>query len=89
LLIIVGADASEIPYVVSGSGGFAATPPRGKITTPYTFGEYTLVDQPLAESRGLSAALTRNASNDFGAVSRPGRRFSEEAGKLHLGLEGP
>ena len=47
----------QIPYVVSGSGGFAATPPRSKIATPYTFGEYTLVNQPLAEFGYLTVTV--------------------------------
>ena len=43
-------DGREIPYVVSGSGGFAATPPvDGLPTAPITVGEYTLVNPPIVE----------------------------------------
>jgi 3',5'-cyclic AMP phosphodiesterase CpdA len=38
----------QIPYVVSGSGGFAATAPQQKLPkAPATFGEYTLELDPL------------------------------------------
>jgi hypothetical protein len=33
----------EIPYVVSGSGGYAAKAPRSKVTPPAVAGEFTLV----------------------------------------------
>jgi Calcineurin-like phosphoesterase len=40
----------EIPYVVSGSGGYAATPPvDGLPDTPVTVGEYTLEQKPIVE----------------------------------------
>jgi Calcineurin-like phosphoesterase len=40
----------EIPYVVSGSGGFAATPPQhGLPKAPATKGEYTLELDPIVE----------------------------------------
>jgi hypothetical protein len=41
-------DNRQIPYVVAGSGGFAATAPRGAVQTPLVVGEYTLVTPPLA-----------------------------------------
>jgi hypothetical protein len=42
-------DKREIPYVVAGSGGFAATPPRQGVKAPVTVGEYTLVKNPIVE----------------------------------------
>jgi len=40
----------QIPYVVSGSGGFAATPPQGSVpTAPYTIGDTTLEVDPIVE----------------------------------------
>jgi hypothetical protein len=42
-------DGREIPYVVAGSGGFAATAPKGQLSTPLTVGEYTLVAPPLVK----------------------------------------
>ncbi len=51
-------DGREIPYVVAGSGGFAATAPQtGVPTTPYTLGEYTLVAPPLIEFGFLTALV--------------------------------
>lgn len=41
-------DGRQIPYVVSGSGGFAATPPRaGLPSAPVTVGDVTLVKAPI------------------------------------------
>jgi len=43
-------DGREIPYVVAGSGGFAATAPIGGLpTAPVTVGEYTLVAPPIVD----------------------------------------
>ncbi|MGO8948738.1 MAG: metallophosphoesterase family protein [Ktedonobacterales bacterium] len=36
----------SVPYIVSGSGGFAATPPQDDIEAPYTEGDVTLVYGP-------------------------------------------
>ena len=41
-------EGREIPYVVAGSGGFAATPPKTSFPpTGITVGEYTLVKPPI------------------------------------------
>ncbi len=40
-------DGREIPYVTSGAGGYAATPPRTQVTPPVTDGDYTLVAAPI------------------------------------------
>jgi 3',5'-cyclic AMP phosphodiesterase CpdA len=56
-------DGREIPYVVAGSGGFAATAPvRGLPQAPITVGEYTLVKQPIVEFGYLTITVdyTRN-----------------------------
>jgi hypothetical protein len=43
-------DGRRIPYVVSGSGGYAATPLQaGAPQTPWTKGEYTLVKAPIVD----------------------------------------
>jgi hypothetical protein len=44
-----GVDNREIPYVVAGSGGFAANAVRGQLETPLTVGQYTLVAPPIAQ----------------------------------------
>ncbi len=48
----------EIPYVVAGSGGFAATmPTAGLPKTPITVGEYTLAGEPLVEFGYLTVTV--------------------------------
>jgi hypothetical protein len=48
----------NIPYVVSGSGGFAATPPIGGLPhAPITRGEYTLVKEPIVEFGYLTVTV--------------------------------
>ncbi len=48
----------EIPYVVAGSGGFAATAARGKLPkAPITVGEYTLVHDPIVEFGYLTVTI--------------------------------
>jgi Calcineurin-like phosphoesterase len=43
-------DGREIPYVVSGSGGFAVNPPIGGLQkAPLTIGEYTLARDPIVQ----------------------------------------
>ena len=57
-------DGREIPYVVAGSGGFAATAPRsGLPKAPITVGEYTLVKNPIVEFGYLAVTV------DFSAAS--------------------
>jgi hypothetical protein len=51
-------DGRQIPYVVSGSGGFAITPPVGGLpNAPVTVGEYTLVKKPLVEFGYLTVTV--------------------------------
>jgi 3',5'-cyclic AMP phosphodiesterase CpdA len=51
-------DGRQIPYIVSGSGGFAITPPYdGLPKTPITLGEYTLVKPPLVEFGYLTVTV--------------------------------
>ncbi len=48
----------SIPYVVAGSGGFAATRPiRGLPQTPLTVGEYTLDEAPIVEFGYLTVSV--------------------------------
>src|SRR5215467_11501163 len=50
-------DNRQIPYVVAGSGGFAATAPKGTLHTPLTVGEYTLVAPPIVAFGYLSVTV--------------------------------
>jgi kumamolisin len=53
----------EIPYIVSGSGGFAATPPRpGLPSAPVTVGEYTLEIDPIVEFGYLTVAVDMSSA---------------------------
>jgi hypothetical protein len=50
-------DGREIPYVVCGSGGFAATPPVGKIVVGKPLGDYTLVKKPIVDFGYLTVTV--------------------------------
>jgi Calcineurin-like phosphoesterase len=51
-------DGREIPYIVAGSGGFAATRPIGGLpNTPVTVGEYTLDETPIVEFGYLTVTV--------------------------------
>jgi hypothetical protein len=51
-------DGRQIPYVVSGSGGFAITRPKGGLAkAPITVGEYTLVRNPIVEFGYLTVTV--------------------------------
>jgi len=53
----------KIPYIVSGSGGFAATPPKGKLEpAPVTFGEYTRMIEPIVHFGYLTVTIDANQS---------------------------
>jgi hypothetical protein len=51
----------EIPYIVSGSGGFAATKPQGGVTAPFVQGDVTLEFGPLVNFGYLQ--LTADMTN--------------------------
>jgi hypothetical protein len=59
-------DGREIPYVVAGSGGFAATPPVGGLPkAPVTVGEYTLVEQPIVEFGYLTVTIDQTGKTHY------------------------
>jgi hypothetical protein len=52
----------EVPYVVSGSGGFAKTPPREQAPpAPATSGDFTLEIDPVVEFGYLTVAVDMTA----------------------------
>jgi len=65
----------DIPYVVSGSGGFAATPPYGGAAAGTTIGDYTLVTAPIVDFGYLTVTVDMTGSKKKLTVSflSPGR----------------
>jgi hypothetical protein len=60
----------EIPYVVAGSGGFAATQPVAKLpATPVTVGEYTLVAPPIVEFGYLTVTVDYTGASPTLAIA--------------------
>jgi hypothetical protein len=55
----------QIPYVVSGSGGHATTLPRGEVLgkAPLTWGEYTLVKEPILRYGYLTITVDMSTSD--------------------------
>jgi hypothetical protein len=66
----------KIPYVVAGSGGHGLGVPRGEVVgkAPLTWGEYTLVREPIVQYGYLTVAVD---------MTRPG------AGTLRIGFSSP
>jgi hypothetical protein len=51
----------HVPYIVSGSGGYAATPPQGSVPkAPYTIGDTTLEVDPIVEFGYLTVVTDAN-----------------------------
>jgi len=66
----------SIPYVVSGSGGFAVTPPQTSSPAGTTIGNYTLVTPPIADFGYLTLTVDMTGrvgtlSITFRSVSKP------------------
>ena len=55
------ADGRQIPYIVAGAGGYAATPPRAGLKPPQTWGDYTLVAEPIAAFGYLTVTVDLTA----------------------------
>jgi hypothetical protein len=66
-------DGREIPYVVSGSGGFAATAPQGGAAAGTTDGEYTLVKAPIVDFGYLIVTVDSGTKTLTVAFHSPGR----------------
>ena len=70
-------DGKEIPYVVAGSGGFAATTPKALPPPPITIGDHTLVIAPIVnfgyltiETDARTLSLTFKTADGRGVVVR-------------------
>jgi hypothetical protein len=71
---VVAGSGHQIPYIVAGSGGFAATPPIERIpAAPFTIGDYTLELNPIIEFGYLTVTvdMTRNAKQLIIAFHSP------------------
>jgi len=81
-------DGREIPYVVAGSGGFAATPPQGGLPgTPLTLGEYTLVAKPLVEFGYLTVTVDLSTTQGHLTITFNDRTNSKTHDTVHLNLK--
>ena len=83
----------ETPYVVSGSGGFAATPPQHKLPpAPITVGDYRLEIDPIVEFGYLTIetdaqtiSITFKTATRSGVAIRDAVSVDLKAGKLLVG----
>jgi kumamolisin len=75
-------DGRQIPYIVSGSGGFAATVPQsGLPNAPVTVGEYTLVKAPIVDFGYLTVTVDMSTSKptlDFVFRTHQGSQAQDE-----------
>jgi hypothetical protein len=77
----------EIPYVVSGSGGFAATAPVGGLPkAPITVGEYTLVKQPIVEFGYLTVTVDMTKKTPYLTITFNDRTNTRVHDTLKLNL---
>ena len=80
-------DGREIPYVVAGSGGFAATPPqKGLPKAPVTIGEYTLVQAPLVDFGYLTVTLDFSGASPQLTIAFSDRSSTRKHDTLRLDL---
>jgi calcineurin-like phosphoesterase family protein len=80
-------DGREIPYVVAGSGGFSATPPRSTVTAPFTFGEYTLVKDPVVDFGYLTVTVDMSKSTSYLTIEFNDRTNTRIHDTLRLNLK--
>lgn len=80
-------DGREIPYVVAGSGGFAATPPVGGLSkAPLTVGEFTLVKQPIVEFGYLTITVDYTARAHYLTITFNDRTNTKTHDTVKLNL---
>jgi hypothetical protein len=81
-------DGREIPYVVSGSGGFAATPPVGGLSkAPITVGEYTLVKPPIVQFGYLTVTVDMSKKTSYLTITFNDRTNTRIHDTLRLNLK--
>jgi hypothetical protein len=80
-------DGREIPYVVSGSGGFAATLPQsGLPQVPWTKGEYTLENEPIVDFGYLTVTTDLSGASPRLTIAFVGRDSGTEHDRVILDL---
>ncbi len=80
-------DGREIPYVVAGSGGFAATRPVGELPQPpLTVGEYTLDKQPIVEFGYLTVTVDMTGRDHHLTIAFNDRTNTHIHDTTHLNL---
>jgi hypothetical protein len=80
-------DGREIPYVVAGSGGFAATRPVGGLKkAPLTVGEYTLVKAPIVEFGYLMVTVDLSGKTSYLTITFNDRTNTRVHDTLKLNL---
>jgi len=81
-------DGRHIPYVVAGSGGFAATPPVGGLPkAPITVGQYTLVKQPIVEFGYLTITVDYTKTTHYLTIAFNDRTNTKTHDTLKLNLK--
>jgi hypothetical protein len=80
-------DGREIPYIVSGSGGFAATMPQaGLPKPPWTKGEYTLEIEPIVDFGYLIITVDMSSDPPKLAIAFRGRDRATEHDSVTVNL---
>ena len=81
-------DGRQIPYIVAGSGGFAATRPLGSLpNAPVTVGEYTLVKQPTVEFGYLTVTIDMSKKTSYLTITFNDRTNTRVHDTLRLNLK--
>lgn len=81
-------DGREIPYIVAGSGGFAATQPiSGLPATPVTVGEYTLDNPPVVDFGYLTVAVDMTGRDHHLTIRFNDRTNTRIHDTTHLNLK--
>jgi len=81
-------DGREIPYVVAGSGGFAATRPIGGLPeTPVTVGEYTLDSAPIVDFGYLTITVDMTGRDHHLTIAFHDRTNTHIHDITHLNLK--
>jgi hypothetical protein len=81
-------DGRQIPYVVAGSGGFAATSPVGGLPkAPITLGEYTLVKQPIVDFGYLTVTVDMSKKTSYLSITFNDRTSTRVHDTLRLNLK--